>query len=62
VTPSEARVADLLLQGIDTSEISAKLHITLETARLQVKRLLNKTGTRRQAELLRLLVSLPCTE
>lgn len=62
VTPSEARVADLLLQGLDTSDISEKLRITLETARLQVKRLLNKTGTRRQAELVRLLTSLPSTE
>ncbi len=59
VTPSEARIADLLLQGLDVREISEKLRITLETARFQVKRLLAKTGTRRQAELLRLLSALP---
>ena len=59
VTPSEARVADLLLQGLDVREISEKLRITLETTRFQVKRLLNKTGTRRQAELMLLLASLP---
>lgn len=59
VTSAEARVADLLLQGLDIREISEKLRITLETTRFQMKRLLVKTGTRRQAELLRLLAALP---
>jgi DNA-binding CsgD family transcriptional regulator len=59
VTPSEARVADLMLQGLDIREISEKLKTTLETTRFQVKQLLAKTGTRRQAELLRLLAALP---
>lgn len=62
VTPSEARVADLLLQGFDTGEITERLRLTLETARFQVKRLLSKTGTRRQAELIRLMAALPSTE
>jgi DNA-binding CsgD family transcriptional regulator len=62
VTPSEARVADLLLQGLDLREISDKLRITLETTRFQSKRLLTKTGTRRQAELLRLLAALPSVD
>lgn len=59
VTPSEARVADLLLQGFDTREISDRLRTTAETTRFQIKQLLSKTSTRRQAELLRLLAALP---
>jgi DNA-binding CsgD family transcriptional regulator len=33
--------------------------ITFETARFNLKRVLAKTGTRRQAELMRLMLSLP---
>lgn len=62
VTPSEARVADLLLQGLDTAEIASKSRLTLDTVRLQVKRLLSKTGTRRQAELIRLMAALPSAD
>jgi DNA-binding CsgD family transcriptional regulator len=33
--------------------------LTLETARFHVKRVLAKTGTKRQTELMRLMLSLP---
>jgi len=59
LTPAEGRVADLLLQGLETAEAAARLGITLETARLYVKRILAKTGVPRQAELIRLMASMP---
>lgn len=59
LSPTEARVADLLLQGLEIKELANAMKITLETARFQTKRVLAKTGTRRQAELMRLMLSLP---
>jgi DNA-binding CsgD family transcriptional regulator len=59
LTPAEARVADLLLQGRDMQEVASGLGLTLETARFHAKRVLSKTGTRRQTELMRLMLSLP---
>jgi DNA-binding CsgD family transcriptional regulator len=59
LTPAEGRVADLLLEGFDVREVAGRLGISLETCRFHVKRILVKTGTRRQSELMRLMVSLP---
>jgi DNA-binding CsgD family transcriptional regulator len=59
LTPAEGRVADLLLQGLDVREISICLKLTLETARFHTKRVLSKTGAKRQSELMRLMLSLP---
>jgi DNA-binding CsgD family transcriptional regulator len=59
MTPTECRGADLLLEGLDTRELVQRLSITLETARFHVKRVLTKTGARRQSELVRLMLSLP---
>lgn len=59
LTPAEARLADRLLEGLDVREIAEQSGITLETARFHVKRVLGKTGTRRQSELMRLMLSLP---
>jgi DNA-binding CsgD family transcriptional regulator len=58
LTPTESRLADLLLEGIDVREMAVRLGITIETARFHLKRVLAKTGTRRQAELMRLMLSL----
>ena len=62
LTPAESRVADLLLQGLDAGEAANRLGLTLGTVRLQTKRVMAKTGTRRQAELMRLGLSLPAVE
>jgi len=62
LTPAEARVADLLLQGLDSGEAADRLALTLGTVRLQTKRVMAKTGTRRQAELMKLGLSLPAVE
>jgi DNA-binding CsgD family transcriptional regulator len=59
LTPSEARVADRLLDGLEIREIADRLGITLETCRFHLKRVFAKTGTPRQAELIRLMLSLP---
>jgi DNA-binding CsgD family transcriptional regulator len=59
LTPSEARVADRLLDGLDVRETADHLGITAETCRFHLKRIFAKTGTRRQAELIRLMLSLP---
>jgi DNA-binding CsgD family transcriptional regulator len=59
ISPAEARIADLLCSGFDIKEISNLLQVTLETARFHVKQILKKTGVRRQAELVGLMLSLP---
>jgi DNA-binding CsgD family transcriptional regulator len=59
LTPTESRLADHLLQGLEVRETADRMNITVETARIHLKRVLAKTDTRRQAELMRLMLSLP---
>ena len=59
LTPTEARLADLLLEGLEVREIAERTNTTLETTRFHLKRVLSKTGARRQMELVRLMMSLP---
>ena len=59
LTPIEARVADLLIQGLEVRAVGEALGMTLASARFRVKQVLSKTGTRRQTELMRLMLSLP---
>jgi DNA-binding CsgD family transcriptional regulator len=59
LNPSEVRVADMLLQGFEIREIATRLGLTLETTRFHTKRVLAKTGTSRQSELIKLMLSLP---
>ena len=59
LSPTESRLADLLLQGFEVREAADHLRTTLETARFHLKRVLAKTGSRRQTELMRLMLSLP---
>jgi DNA-binding CsgD family transcriptional regulator len=56
-TPVEARVASALAQGHAIKEIAERMQITEQTTRWYVKRVFAKTGTSRQAELVRLLLS-----
>ena len=56
LTATESEVAGELLAGRTPEELSAQLGISIHTARTHVKRILAKTGTRRQSELLRLLL------
>jgi DNA-binding CsgD family transcriptional regulator len=59
LTPSESRLADALLEGLEVREAADRLGITVESARFNLKRILAKTDTHRQAELMRLILSLP---
>jgi DNA-binding CsgD family transcriptional regulator len=59
LSPTECRLADLLHQGLEVREAAGRLKTTLETTRFHLKRVLAKTGTRRQTELMRLMLSLP---
>jgi DNA-binding CsgD family transcriptional regulator/PAS domain-containing protein len=61
LTPAEARLAVELANGHDLDEISREFAITKHTARTQLKSIFNKTGCRRQAELVKVLLNLPLT-
>lgn len=56
LTPGEARVARRLVLGESVEEISGKLGVTVDTVRTHVKRILSKTSTQRQGELISLVL------
>jgi len=56
-TYSEARFAAYLLGGGRVEEIAALLGVSLNTARTHTRRILEKSGARGQADLLRMLAS-----
>ncbi|WP_271575107.1 helix-turn-helix transcriptional regulator [Bradyrhizobium sp. CCBAU 11361] len=55
LTPAQARLASLLLEGKSLEEIALELNISSGTARNHLKAVFLRTGTRRQAELVSLL-------
>ena len=59
LTPAEAAVANLLLEGLRTDQLAERLGITLFTARTHVKRVLSKVDARTQTDLVRVLLSGP---
>jgi DNA-binding CsgD family transcriptional regulator/PAS domain-containing protein len=59
LTESEAQLAMLLVGDFTLLQAAKQLQITESTARTVLKRILAKTGTRRQASLVRLLLSGP---
>jgi DNA-binding CsgD family transcriptional regulator len=59
LTPTECLLADSLLQGLSLAAAAECLHVTAGTARFMLKSIFQKTGTHRQSELMRLLLSLP---
>jgi DNA-binding CsgD family transcriptional regulator len=56
LTPAEAAVASALTRGRNVGEIAAESQTSVETVRTHVKRLLSKTGTDRQGELIALIL------
>lgn len=63
LTPAEARVARALAAGLSIDEISLRGAISRETVRTQLKGVMAKTATTRQADLVRLLAGAsPLTE
>jgi DNA-binding CsgD family transcriptional regulator len=59
LTPSEARVAMLLVSGLEPKEISELTETTQNTVRFQLKVIYRKTGVSRQSQLVRLISLLP---
>ena len=59
LTPAEARITALLCQGHRPTDIAAMSRVALGTVRTQLKAVFSKTGTSRQAELVRLVTALP---
>ncbi len=59
LTPTEAAIAVMMASGQRISDISGQLAIADGTVRWHVKRVLAKTATKRQAELVRILTTSP---
>lgn len=57
-TPAEVRLAEHLARGLDLAGAAAALGITRNTARNQLQAMFDKTGTRRQTDLLHRFASL----
>jgi DNA-binding CsgD family transcriptional regulator len=56
LTRAEARVAIRTLNGKGLQGIASDLSVTISTVRIHLQRVFEKTGTHRQAELVRLLL------
>lgn len=56
-TPVEAEVASRLVKGMDLAKVGDDLGISIHTVRGHLKRLFAKTGTHRQPDLLRVLLT-----
>jgi DNA-binding CsgD family transcriptional regulator len=57
LTPAETRLLALLARGLSLDEAAEALGVAMATARTHLARIFDKTGTRRQAELVRLVLS-----
>jgi len=58
-TPAQVEVAIGLLMGYSLEEIASLRGVSVGTVRNQFKAMLSKTGTNRQGDLIRLLMTLP---
>lgn len=59
LTPVEGRLALQLIRGQRTEEIADLMGITVSSVRTYIKRVMEKTGTNRQVDLVRLLLCTP---
>lgn len=59
LTPAEAELASMLARGMCLDEAACSRGVSRNTARGQLKRIFAKTGTNRQAELVRLVLQGP---
>ncbi len=59
LTPAECNLAELLAAGHTLAEACDLNRVARETVRSQLRSIFNKTGARRQSELIRILTSLP---
>jgi DNA-binding CsgD family transcriptional regulator len=58
ITAGELRVLELLVEGASVTEAAERLNVEITTARTHLARLMQKTGTNRQADLVRLAIQL----
>jgi DNA-binding CsgD family transcriptional regulator len=58
LTPAELRVLGLIVRGGTITEAGTALGIAPTTARTHLARIMNKTGTERQVDLVRLVTGL----
>jgi DNA-binding CsgD family transcriptional regulator len=58
LTAAEVRVLELLSKGLSISQVAATLEVASTTARTHLARLMHKTGTTRQADVLQLAAQL----
>lgn len=56
LTRSESVVAGLIARGLDLRQIAEERNVGFETVRTQLKRVFEKTGTRRQVDLVRVVL------
>lgn len=59
LTRGEAEVAEQIADGFDPRAIAEMRGVSIETVRTQLKRILGKTGLKRQAALCKLIASIP---
>lgn len=58
-TPTEAQIANTFAEGLRTDQIATQFNISATTVAFHKRNLFDKTRTRRQADLIALLLSLP---
>ena len=56
LSPTETRLTSLLVSGVPLEECAKTMRVAPQTARGYLKQLFQKTGTRRQADLIRLML------
>lgn len=61
LTPTEANVARLVAQGLRRDQVAARLGVSPNTVAFHLRNVFDKTGTRRQADLMALILSMPMT-
>lgn len=59
LSAAECRIVHLLVDGLTPKEIAAQVSVQYDTVRKQLQSIFQKTATRRQPDLLRLLMNLP---
>ena len=59
LTAAEVRLLELMVAGNTVNAAAASLNVAVTTARTHLARLMEKTGTRRQAELVRKILLIP---
>jgi DNA-binding CsgD family transcriptional regulator len=59
LTPAEVEIANGLIMGYSAETISKNRRVSVTTIRQQIKSMLQKTGTTRQSDMIRLFLALP---